>query len=138
ELFVSVPYAKGVSTNLADGKRAIVHQFNLTYRVSAYLRSLRPPDEPLPLEPTPQQPTARATLLFAYYHKRSGCESYKGIDNWQSTTRLGFDKSNSLIAVVRHGVTSVEKGDSHILAIVRIADNYVVPGVKAGQTISIK
>ncbi|OQE21609.1 hypothetical protein PENFLA_c014G04664 [Penicillium flavigenum] len=56
----------------------------------------------------------------------------------QVERRLGFDKSNSLIAVVRHGVTSVEKGDSHILAIVRIADNYVVPGVKAGQTISIK
>jgi hypothetical protein len=35
------------------------------------------------------------------------------------TMCLGFDRSNSLIAVVGHNITSVEKGDSHILAIVR-------------------
>jgi hypothetical protein len=49
----------------------------------------------------------------------------------QVERRLGLELTSSDTAVAGDDVTTVEKGNSHVLSIARVTDNHLVVGLKA-------
>jgi hypothetical protein len=49
----------------------------------------------------------------------------------QVERRLGLESSSSSRAVTRHNVSAVEKSNSHVLSVARIADDHLVVGLEA-------
>lgn len=51
--------------------------------------------------------------------------------------RLGLELTGSNTAVARDDVSTVEKGDSHVLSVARVADNHLVVWLEACARLAI-